>query len=55
MSKVVYFGVFQRFMQQNSESQAKQYLCKELKYVKNQLFLCFMHQNSEMQAKHYIC
>ncbi|MPD03843.1 hypothetical protein E2C01_099498 [Portunus trituberculatus] len=35
-----------------------QYMSKEMKYVKNGLFLCilaFFAPNSKMQAKHYIC
>ncbi|MPC40038.1 hypothetical protein E2C01_033593 [Portunus trituberculatus] len=59
MSKICYFGVFQRFMQQNSEMQAKHTICvrnlnmSEMGYFG--VFQRFMHQHSEMQAKHNNC
>ncbi|MPC74370.1 hypothetical protein E2C01_068728 [Portunus trituberculatus] len=54
-----YFGVFQRFMQQNSELHAKHTIClRNWNMSKRGYFNVsqrFMQQNLELQAKHTIC
>ncbi|MPC56622.1 hypothetical protein E2C01_050587 [Portunus trituberculatus] len=50
-----YFGVFLRFLHQNSELQAKHTISLRNLNISKRGYFAFYAPNSEMQAKHYIC